>query len=220
MAHAAATTRPVVKRWRRPWRHGVGYLYVAPLIVWFLCFNLIPIVLGFAIGFTDWNVLSPPKSVGWTNYGTLLRDPLVWLALRNTLYYAVATVLLTTAVSLGLVGDRRLSIAGWAAVIATAAVVDSQSGSAYSDFFWTALILTLAWFFGSALGSRTEQARELWTFSKVNFARIAEDMGALGIRVEKPGEIGPAIQQAVQANRPVIIDVVTEVDALAPLAVS
>src|SRR5437764_5739910 len=68
---------------------------------------------------------------------------------------------LAAAVSLGLVGDRRISVAGWAAVIATAAVIDSQSGSAYSDFFWTALILTLAWFFGSALGSRTEQAREL-----------------------------------------------------------
>jgi signal transduction histidine kinase len=64
-------------------------------------------------------------------------------------------------VSLGLVADRRQSIAGWAAVIATAAVVSSKSGSAYSDFFWSTLILTLAWFFGSALGSRTEQAREL-----------------------------------------------------------
>src|SRR5262249_4846327 len=30
-------------------------------------------------------------------------------------------------------------------------------------------------------GTQTEQAREMWTFSKVNFARIAEDMGALGI---------------------------------------
>jgi signal transduction histidine kinase len=68
---------------------------------------------------------------------------------------------LAAAVSLGLVGDRRLSIAGWAAVIGTAAVVDSQSGSRYSDFFWTTLILTLAWFFGSALRTRTEQAREL-----------------------------------------------------------
>ena len=33
-------------------------------------------------------------------------------------------------------------------------------------------------------GTQTEQARELWTFNKMNFARIAEDMGALGIRVE------------------------------------
>ena len=33
-------------------------------------------------------------------------------------------------------------------------------------------------------GTQTEQARELWTFRKTNFARIAEEMGALGIRVE------------------------------------
>jgi signal transduction histidine kinase len=68
---------------------------------------------------------------------------------------------LAGAVSLGLIGDRRQSVAGWAAVIATTSIVSSKSGNAYSDFFWTTLILTLAWFFGSALGSRTEQAREL-----------------------------------------------------------
>jgi signal transduction histidine kinase len=68
---------------------------------------------------------------------------------------------LAAAVSLGLIGDRRHSVAGWAAVITTASIVSSKSGNAYSDFFWTTLILTLAWFFGSALGSRTEQAREL-----------------------------------------------------------
>ncbi len=69
-------------------------------------------------------------------------------------------------------------------------------------------------------GTQSEQAREMWTFSKVDFARIAQDMGALGLRVEKPAEIGPAIVQALQANRPVVIDVVTDIEALAPLAVS
>ncbi len=69
-------------------------------------------------------------------------------------------------------------------------------------------------------GTQTAQARELWTFSKVNFARIAEDMGALGLRVEKPGDIAPAIEQALAAKRPAIVDVVTDIDALAPLAVS
>jgi acetolactate synthase I/II/III large subunit len=69
-------------------------------------------------------------------------------------------------------------------------------------------------------GKQTEQAREMWTFSKVSFARIAEDMGALGMRIEKPGDIGPALAQALAAKRPVVIDVVTDVDALAPLAVS
>ncbi|MCC6781159.1 MAG: thiamine pyrophosphate-binding protein [Hyphomicrobiales bacterium] len=69
-------------------------------------------------------------------------------------------------------------------------------------------------------GTQTEKAREMWTFSKVNFARIAEDMGAVGIRVETPAELAPAIARALKANRPVVVDVVTDIDALAPLAVS
>ena len=48
----------------------------------------------------------------------------------------------------------------------------------------------------------------------MNFARLAEDMGAVGIRVEKPGEIEPAIAKALEADRPVVIDVVTDIDAL------
>src|SRR6478736_1643930 len=69
-------------------------------------------------------------------------------------------------------------------------------------------------------GKQTEEALALWTYTKVNFAKIAEDMGAVGIRVEKPGEIGPAIDRALKADRPVVIDVVTDIEALAPLAVS
>jgi len=69
-------------------------------------------------------------------------------------------------------------------------------------------------------GEQTEQARELWTYSKMNFARLAEDMGAIGIRVEAPSEIAPALARALAADRPVIIDVVTDIGALAPTAVT
>jgi acetolactate synthase-1/2/3 large subunit len=69
-------------------------------------------------------------------------------------------------------------------------------------------------------GEQTEQARELWTYRQTNFAKIAEDMGALGIRVEKPDEIAPALKRALAANRPVVIDIATDIDALAPTAVS
>ena len=69
-------------------------------------------------------------------------------------------------------------------------------------------------------GEQTQQARELWTYRKVNFARIAEEMGALGLRVEAPAQFAPAFAQALAANRPVIIDVVTDIDAIAPAAVT
>jgi acetolactate synthase-1/2/3 large subunit len=69
-------------------------------------------------------------------------------------------------------------------------------------------------------GQQTEQGRELWTFRPTNFARIAEDMGAIGIRVEQPKDIAPALHRALAADRPVIIDVVTDIEVLAPTAVS
>jgi acetolactate synthase-1/2/3 large subunit len=69
-------------------------------------------------------------------------------------------------------------------------------------------------------GQQTEQAREMWTFRKTNFARIAEEMGALGIRVEDPKGLPAALAQALAANRPAIIDVVTDIEALAPVAVT
>ena len=69
-------------------------------------------------------------------------------------------------------------------------------------------------------GEQSEQGKELWTFTKVNFAKIAEEMGAVGIRVEDPGEIKGALEKALKMDRPVIIDVVTDIDAQAPLAVS
>jgi acetolactate synthase I/II/III large subunit len=69
-------------------------------------------------------------------------------------------------------------------------------------------------------GQQTAKARELWTFSKVNFARIAEDMGALGIRVEAAAAFPAALHAALAADRPVVIDVVTDIEALAPTAVS
>ncbi len=69
-------------------------------------------------------------------------------------------------------------------------------------------------------GQQTERGKELWTYTKQNFARIAEDIGAMGLRVEKPAEIGPALKKALKADRPVVIDVVSDIEALAPLAVS
>src|SRR2546423_7740851 len=69
-------------------------------------------------------------------------------------------------------------------------------------------------------GQQTEQARELWTYRPGDFARIAEDIRALGIRVGEPGELAPAISRALKAERPAIVDVVTDIEALAPVAVT
>ena len=69
-------------------------------------------------------------------------------------------------------------------------------------------------------GEQTAQARELWTYRMVDFAQVASDIGALGIRVEKAAEFPGALQKALQSGRPALIDVVTDLEAIAPAAVS
>jgi acetolactate synthase I/II/III large subunit len=67
-------------------------------------------------------------------------------------------------------------------------------------------------------GKPTENSRELWVYNEVDFARLAEEMGALGIRVDKPADFAPAFETALKANRPVVIDVTTDIEAIAPVA--
>jgi len=69
-------------------------------------------------------------------------------------------------------------------------------------------------------GDGNDRSRELWTYKPMNFAKIAEDIGALGIRVEKPSEIAPALAKAIASKRPAVIDVATDIEALAPTAVA
>jgi acetolactate synthase-1/2/3 large subunit len=68
-------------------------------------------------------------------------------------------------------------------------------------------------------GEQSAKARELWTYRMVDFARLASDIGALGIRVEQPREFAPALDQAIKSGQPAIIDVVTDIEAIAPAAV-
>lgn len=44
----------------------------------------------------------------------------------------------------------------------------------------------------------------------VNFAKVAEAMGCAGFRVEKPADVRPALEKALAAGRPAVVDVVTD----------
>ncbi len=67
-------------------------------------------------------------------------------------------------------------------------------------------------------GGATRGSDELWLFKDANFAAIAESFGCLGLTVTKPGEIAGALERAFAADRPVLIDVKTDVEGIAPLA--
>ncbi|MDE0197600.1 MAG: thiamine pyrophosphate-binding protein [Caldilineaceae bacterium] len=67
-------------------------------------------------------------------------------------------------------------------------------------------------------GGRTAGSDELWLFEDADFARIAESFGALGITVNKPGELPGALDRAFSSGRPAVVDVKTHVEGIAPRA--
>ncbi len=44
----------------------------------------------------------------------------------------------------------------------------------------------------------------------VDFVKLAEAYGALGLRVTKPEEVGPALKEAVESGLPTVIDFIIE----------
>jgi acetolactate synthase-1/2/3 large subunit len=67
-------------------------------------------------------------------------------------------------------------------------------------------------------GNRPGRGEELIRFGPTNFAEVARSFGVRGIRVEQPGELAPALQQALATDGPVVLDVVTELEPRAPEA--
>ncbi len=69
----------------------------------------------------------------------------------------------------------------------------------------------------AAYGGQLERNHaELWQFLDVSLAAVAETMGAKGICVEKPGEIAGALEQGFAARRPCLIEVKSDIEAIAP----
>lgn len=64
-------------------------------------------------------------------------------------------------------------------------------------------------------GTQRGRADEMWRFRRLDFAKIAESFDCVGLRVERPGDLDAALRHAFTLDRPVVIDTVTDVDALA-----
>ncbi len=76
-----------LKEIRQNW---VAYLMVAPYMILFTMFTVLPVVLSVVVGFTDFNMLEMPNFVGIDNYITLFFDDDIFLiAVKNTFVFAV-----------------------------------------------------------------------------------------------------------------------------------
>ncbi|MEX0683532.1 MAG: thiamine pyrophosphate-binding protein [Dehalococcoidia bacterium] len=55
-----------------------------------------------------------------------------------------------------------------------------------------------------------------WKFGDINFAQVAQELGCLGTRVQKPEKLGDALRRALASSRPTLIDVVSDFSAYHP----
>ncbi len=79
-----------------------------------------------------------------------------------------------------------------------------------------------------AMAFQTHLLRALWPTSRdldklsefggTNFANIAREMGARGVRVTDPKDIGKAVRDAIDADTPAVVEVVIDQAAVAPVA--
>ena len=81
------------RRQRQP-KDWAPYAFLAPVLVFFVVFFLLPVGFSLYLTLTRWNGLSAPRFVGLDNYKFILQDNNFRRSLLNTLAYAGGTVFL------------------------------------------------------------------------------------------------------------------------------
>ncbi|MCU1572338.1 MAG: transporter, permease protein [Micrococcaceae bacterium] len=78
-------------------------LYLAPGMLGFCLFIVLPLVASLVISLFDWPLFGDPTFVGFKNYATMFSgDPVFWTVLGNTLLFAVAYTVINLVLSLGM----------------------------------------------------------------------------------------------------------------------
>jgi multiple sugar transport system permease protein len=91
-----------------------GLAFCSPWLVGFCLFTLTPVVLSLYYSFCDYSLLQPPVFRGMANYRDMIHDPVFWISLRNTFYYASMALPAGVLVSIGLALMLNSSVRGLA----------------------------------------------------------------------------------------------------------
>ena len=78
--------------WREIKRNKACYAMIAPFMIFFIVFTVIPVIMSLPMGFTDFDMVRPPKFVGLSNFTTLfLSDKVFIRSIRVTIVFALLT---------------------------------------------------------------------------------------------------------------------------------
>ena len=75
-------------------RKIIPYLFLVPGLLFFIVFQIYPLLQGFQMSFYNWSIMpgKPSTFIGLDNFARMIKDPVVLIAVKNTLLYALITV--------------------------------------------------------------------------------------------------------------------------------
>ncbi|MCK4552523.1 MAG: sugar ABC transporter permease, partial [Tenericutes bacterium] len=78
--------------WKKIKKKKIYYSMIAPYMIIFTIFTVLPVLMSFFLSFTSFDMLQPPKFIGLSNYVNLfLNDDVFLIALKNTIILALIT---------------------------------------------------------------------------------------------------------------------------------
>ena len=78
--------------WKKAKRSKNCYLFLLPFAILFAMFYIFPVVASIYFSFTYYNILEPPRFLGFSNYiNLILQDDVFLIGLKNTLIIAIVT---------------------------------------------------------------------------------------------------------------------------------
>lgn len=89
-----------------------GFLFASPWLIGTLLFLIGPIVASMLLSFTNWNLISPAKWVGFENYRDMVADRNFRQSIKVTLIYAVLAVPLYQVAGIALAMLLNLRLRG------------------------------------------------------------------------------------------------------------
>lgn len=72
-------SRKLKDKMREMWKFRLSYLFIAPFLIVFSLFIIIPVLTGVALSFTYFNSIEFPKWAGWMNYQNLFSQDVIFL---------------------------------------------------------------------------------------------------------------------------------------------
>jgi multiple sugar transport system permease protein len=118
-------------------RHWVGYMFLAPFVLFFFVFTVLPVIVAFGTSLTNYNMLQHPEWAGLTNYKLLFLDDKIFItALKNTFTFAFVT---------GPIGYFLSFLAAW--VINQLKMRNAFALAFYAPSITSAIAMSVVWLY-------------------------------------------------------------------------